>query len=124
MKNSITSLAFILSIIFCSSVFAQDAKVVKLSQTDGEFNKKELTLKPGNYIFEVKNKDVDKPVGLVIAPATNGGMAGEHIKEAYLTQTVSKGEKSQSQVVQLKEGTYKYFCPLNPTPEYTIVVKE
>lgn len=124
MKKVLYSLTLVLSLALVNSAFAQkDAKVVKLSQTEGEFNKKEITLKSGDYIFEVKNKSVEKPVGFVIAPATEDGKAGEHIKAGYLAKTVDKGETSQSKVVTLKPGTYKYFCPMNPTPEYTITVK-
>lgn len=107
-----------------SQVSAQDAKVIKLTQVDGKFTKTELNLKPGKYIFEVTNKKVDREVGLVVANTTEEGKAGDHIKEGYLANTIKKGEKARSQVVVLGEGTYKYFCPLNPTPEYTITVSE
>jgi len=120
--------SFIVAVLFLTAgnAVAQDgeAKVIKLSQVEGKFTKQKLTLKPGSYIFEVKNKSVDKPVGLVVAPATAEGKAGAHIKEGYLAKTVEKGESARSQTVTLTSGTYKYFCPLNPTPEYTIEVKE
>lgn len=108
-----------------SQVSAQDApKVVKLTQVDGKFTKSSLNLKPGKYIFEVTNKKVDREVGLVVANTTEEGKAGDHIKAGYLANTIKKGETARSQVVELGEGTYKYFCPLNPTPEYTITVSE
>ncbi len=108
-----------------SQVSAQDApKVIKLSQVDGKFTKTQLKLKPGKYIFEVTNKKVDREVGLVVANITDEGKAGDHIKEGYLANAIKKGETARSQVVELGEGTYKYFCPLNPTPEYTITVSE
>ena len=107
-----------------SQVSAQDAEVVKLTQVDGKFTKTELNLKPGKYIFEVTNKKVDRAVGLVVANTTEEGSAGDHIEEGYLANTILKGETARSQVVELGEGTYKYFCPLNPTPEYTITVSE
>ncbi len=108
-----------------NETFAQKkkTKTIKLSQVEGEFTTQELTLKPGNYIFEVSNKSVDKEVGFVIAPATEEGKAGEHIKAGYLKKTIKKGESSSSNEVILTPGTYKYFCPMNPTPEYTLVVK-
>lgn len=102
----------------------QDAKVIKLTQVEGKFTKSELKLKPGTYIFEVTNKKVDREVGLVVANTTEEGKAGDHIKEGYLANTIKKGETARSQVVVLEEGSYKYFCPLNPTPEYTITVSE
>ncbi|MEL6556617.1 MAG: cupredoxin domain-containing protein [Bacteroidota bacterium] len=119
---------FVIAVLFlgATSAIAQnsDAKVVKLTQVEGKFNKEKLTLKPGEYIFEVKNKNVERAVGLVVAPANEDGKAGAHIKEGYLAKTIEKGETSRSQVVTLEPGVYKYFCPLNPTPEYTIEVKE
>ena len=102
----------------------QEAKVIKLTQVEGKFTKTQLNLKPGTYIFEVTNKKVDREVGLVVAGTTEEGKAGDHIKEGYLANTIKKGETARSQVVVLEEGTYKYFCPLNPTPEYTITVSE
>ena len=109
-----------------SQVSAQDqeAKVIQLSQVDGKFTKTSLNLKPGKYIFEVTNKKVDREVGLVVANTTDEGKAGDHIQEGYLANTVKKGESARSQIVVLEEGNYKYFCPLNPTPEYTITVSD
>lgn len=110
--------------ISSNQTFAQKkAKKVKLSQVEGEFTTKELKLKPGTYVFEVSNKSVDKEVGFVIAPVTSDGKAGEHIQDGYLAKTINKGETSSSKEVNLAKGTYKYFCPMNPTPEYTLVVE-
>jgi len=46
-----------------------------------------------------------------------------HIKEAYLTETIMNGKSAKSGEVKLTPGEYVYFCPMNPTPEYTITVK-
>ena len=125
MKRSILSLIVLIVLGFATQVNAQEKpQTVKLTQTVGEFMEQNITLKPGQYVFEVKNKSVGKPVGLVVAPATEMGKAGTHIQEGYLSKTINKGETAQSGVVTLKPGTYKYFCPLNPTPEYTITVTE
>ena len=125
MKKLVFSFLVAFIVLAGTTAIAQEkAKVVKLAQVEGKFTKEKLTLKPGSYIFEVKNKNVDKALGLVVAPADAEGKAGVHIKEGYLAKTIEKGESARSQVVTLEPGTYKYFCPLNPTPEYTIVVKE
>ena len=110
---------------FSAASFAQksEAKVIKLDQTPGEFVVQELTLKPGKYIFEVTNSGVDHEVGFVIVPVANG-KEGDHIKAGYLPKAIKNGEKASSNAVELKAGTYNYFCPLNPTPHYKIVVKE
>lgn len=108
---------------FAATSFAQEkTNVIKLSQTDGKFVVESMTVEAGKFIFEVLNNGVDREVGFVLVPMKNG-KEGEHIKAAYLANAVKDGQTARSQVVDLKPGTYSYFCPLNPTPHYTIVVK-
>lgn len=99
-----------------------DAKVISLEQTDGQFTIQSLTLPAGDYTFEIANNDVDHEVGFVLAPKGKTDVAN-HIKDAYLTETVATGKKSTSKVVHLTPGEYVYFCPMNPTPQYTLTVK-
>lgn len=122
MKKILLGLA--LSLGIAANVAAQDnkANVIKLDQTDGKFVVESMTVEAGKFIFEVTNQGVDREVGFVLVPVKNG-KEGEHIKTAYLGKTIADGETSKSKVVNLKPGTYSYFCPLNPTPHYTIVVK-
>lgn len=110
---------------FVATGFAQkeEAKVIKLDQTPGKFTQEALTLKSGKYIFEVSNSGVDHELGFVIVPVSNG-KEGKHIKAGYLSNAIKNGEKSSSKVVELTAGTYNYFCPLNPTPHYQIIVKD
>ena len=106
------------------ATFAQDkTETVKLEQTPGEFTTKTLKVKPGTYVFEVSNNDVDHEVGFVLAPKQAKIEAGDHIKQAYLSKTIKAGETASSQEVTLKKGEYVYFCPLNPTPQYTLIVE-
>ncbi|WP_317131409.1 hypothetical protein [Maribacter sp. ACAM166] len=56
-----------------------------------------------------KGKDVSKPEN--------------HIQTAYVTSTVKDGSVEQSKETLLKKGEYVYFCPLNPTPQYTLTVE-
>ena len=49
--------------------------------------------------------------------------AKNHIKNAYVSQMVKKGKKESSKEVVLAKGTYKYFCPFNKTPQYTLIVE-
>lgn len=122
MKKVILTFAIIAGIVFAAD--AQKAKTIKLSQTPGEFTQTELTLKAGkSYVFEITNDGVDHEVGFVIAPAGKTD-APNHVKEAYVSKTVKDGESSQSKEVVLEPGEYVYFCPMNPTPQYTITVKE
>ena len=97
-------------------------KTIKLSQTTGAFNIEGLTLSEGTYVFEISNDGVDHAVGFVLAPKGKTDQAN-HIKEAYVQETPESGETSQSKTVTLTKGEYVYFCPLNPTPQYTITVK-
>jgi len=121
MKKIVVSL---IALAFSFSLsFAQDAKVISLEQTKGEFTVKELTVSPGQYVFEVSNNGIDHEVGLVVAPEGKTDQSG-HIKEAYLKETVKKGGSATSNLVTLTPGTYVYFCPLNPTPQYKLIVKE
>lgn len=122
MKKLITTLTFIIALVFTGS--AQDVKTVALEQTKGEFTQKQLTLSIGDYIFENSNTQVGTDVGFVLIPeGTDATDAKNHITEAYVTQTVADGKTERSKTVSLKKGTYNYFCPLNKTPQYTLIVE-
>ncbi len=101
-----------------------DVKTVTLEQTKGEFTQKALTLSEGTYVFEVSNNNAAPEVGLVlIEEGKDGADAKNHIKEAYVSQMVKHGKTESSKSVTLKKGTYKYFCPFNKTPQYTLTVE-
>ena len=121
MKKSVFSTLIVLLSIVTAS-FAQEAKKVQLEQTTGEFTVKELTLSPGDYVFEVNNAGVDHAIGFVIAPEGKTDQK-HHIQNAYLKNTIKNGESASSNVVSLKKGEYVYFCPLNPTPQYKLTVR-
>lgn len=125
MKALITVLA--ITLVFTFNTNAQDkmmkdtkATVVSLEQTKGEFTQKEVTLKKGDYIFEITNNDVGHQVGFVLAPKSN---PDAHIKTAYVTKAVENNSTESSNVTHLEKGEYVYFCPMNPTPQYTLIVK-
>lgn len=120
MKRIIAILVLVLGVAFQAN--AQDVKTVSLEQTKGEFTQKKLTLNEGTYIFEISNKGVGHDIGFVLAP--KGKVEAEHhIKDAYVTSLVKNNSKSTSKKVTLKKGEYVYFCPLNPTPQYTLTVQ-
>ena len=99
-------------------------KTVSLEQTKGEFTQKALTLSEGTYVFEVSNNNAAEKVGLVlIKDGMDASNPKNHIAEAYVTKAVEIGKTESSKSVTLKKGTYKYFCPLNPTPQYTLIVE-
>ncbi|WP_282042431.1 cupredoxin domain-containing protein [Winogradskyella flava] len=100
------------------------ATIVSLEQTKGEFTQKEITLKKGDYIFEISNSNVGHQVGFVLVPKGKDASKPEnHIKTAYVTKAVENNSKETSNVTSLKKGEYVYFCPLNPTPQYTLTVE-
>lgn len=95
---------------------------IKLVQKPGVFDKEKLTLKAGVYQFQIANDNVDHEVGFVLVPKGKYE-ASDHIKEAYVKAPVATGKNSMTNVLTLEAGEYEYFCPLNPTPKYTLTVK-
>jgi plastocyanin len=118
MKKLIAIVVIVLGFAFNTN--AQEVKTVSLEQTKGEFTQKEITLSEGTYIFEIANNNVGHNVGFVLAPKSD---VKAHIKNAYVTAEVQNNTKETSKKVALKKGEYVYFCPLNPTPQYTLIVE-
>lgn len=78
-----------------------------------------LKLKPGRYVFRVKNKNVPYPLGF--------WLRGDGLINRARLPSVSGGGlstgKTQDYAINLTPGEYVYSCPLNPTPNYKLVVK-
>ncbi|TPN81667.1 cupredoxin domain-containing protein [Aquimarina algicola] len=122
MKKLIAVFSFILAITF--SAQAQQVKTVSLEQTKGEFTQKEIKLSEGSYVFNISNNQAGTDVGFVLVPkGKDASNAENHIKEAYVTKVVAEGKTENSKTVNLKKGEYTYFCPLNKTPQYTLIVE-
>ncbi len=115
------SLVIMVTFIFSTAINAQVNKI-NLGQTPKEFTVKSLTLSPGDYQFEIANNGIDHEVGFVLAPKGKTDQAN-HIKAAYVSAPVKNGTSSLTGVVSLAAGEYVYFCPLNPTAEYVLSVK-
>jgi len=99
-------------------------KTIALEQTKGEFTQKSLTISEGSYIFEIANSNIGHKVGFVLVPKGKDASKPEnHITTAYVTAAVENNKKETSKVTTLAKGEYVYFCPLNPTPQYTLIVK-
>lgn len=84
---------------------------------------KVLTLKPGRYVFRVTNKDVPYELGFWLRSEGYDWRNPVH----KLTKTSVSGGglnpgATKDYVVDLKAGVYEYSCPLNPTPNYRLVV--
>jgi len=95
---------------------------VKINAATGDKrlqNATTLKLKPGKYVFRVKNKNVPYPLGFWLRgdglinrarlPSVSGGGLSTGISRDY--------------EITLAPGEYVYSCPLNPTPNYKLIVE-
>ncbi len=96
-------------------------------QTGGErlAKSRTLELKSGNYVFRVTNKDVPYELGFWVREKGYDWRNPVHVamKTSVSGGGLETGE-TQDYEVTLKPGEYVYSCPLNPTPDYRIVVTE
>ena len=79
---------------------------------------KPLQLKPGKYVFRVKNESVPYELGFWLRGASVAG-------RVTLPSTSGGGltlGKTQDYEIVLKPGEYLYSCPLNTTPDYKLIV--
>ncbi len=101
---------------------SNEIKNVKLTQVPGKFETTSLSLKEGQYQFEIANEGVDHQVGFVLVPKGKYD-AANHIKAAYVKAPVANGTSSMTNVVTLTKGEYEYFCPLNPTAKNSLTIE-
>ncbi len=75
-------------------------------------------LKPGKYVFKVTNKNVPYSLGF--------WLRGDGLLNRARLPSVSGGGltvgTTKDYQIELKPGEYVYSCPLNPTPNYKLVV--
>ncbi len=77
-----------------------------------------LRLKAGDYIFRVKNRDVPYEVGF--------WLRGSGLSRWSLPDVSGGGiamGATHDYAISLEPGEYRYSCPLNPTPDYVLIVK-
>jgi hypothetical protein len=77
-----------------------------------------LELKPGQYIFRVTNQNVPYELGFYLRGTGLGRLTLPKVSGGGLTTGTT-----QDYTIDLKAGSYVYSCPLNPTPDYPLVVK-
>ena len=85
---------------------------------------KVLRLKPGAYVFRVTNKNVPYMLGFWLRDH-DYEKAG-WVRKAFKTSVSGGGMHTGKTIdyrVTLKPGKYVYSCPLNPTPNYVIMVE-
>jgi len=102
-----------------SSLSSDDCKALNRETSEHRLLKSTiLRLKAGDYLFRVKNRDVPYQLGFwlrgsglsrLILPSVSGG-------------GIAVGE-TKDYAIALERGEYIYSCPLNPTPDYILIVE-
>lgn len=102
-----------------------DCEAVNAKSAMERLNKaKVLKLKPGDYVFRVTNKNVPYDLGFWLR--TKGYDWRNPLHKLTKTSVSGGGLKrgqTKEYAVTLKPGVYLYSCPLNPTPDYRLVVE-
>ena len=83
-----------------------------------------LRLKAGDYLFRVTNKNVPYELGFWLRD--QGYDQANVVSRLAMTSVSGGGLKTgitQDYQVSLEPGEYVYSCPLNPTPNYKIIVE-
>ncbi len=91
-----------------------DTGVARLSQVET------MELKPGRYVFRVINRDVPYQLGFYLRAANPVLRA---IRPKLVGGGIERGQ-TKDYTVDLVPGSYLISCPLNPTPDYPLVVVE
>lgn len=81
---------------------------------------KPLVLKPGRYVFRIQNRDVPYQLGFYLRASSRLIRA---LRPKVVGGGIEQGETKDYEV-ELVAGKYLYSCPLNPTPDYPLTVKE
>jgi hypothetical protein len=105
---------------------ADDCKTINGKSGDKRLAEaKPITLKAGKYRFRVTNKNVPYSLGFWIR---SEGYDWKNPLHKLSKVSVSGGGlttgKTRDYEVELKPGEYVYSCPLNPTPNYRLVVTQ
>ena len=87
-------------------------------ETEGERTFVPLVLKPGKTIFRVANENVPYELGFWVRGAGLGRLTLPKVSGSGLFP----GEVKDYEI-ELKPGEYLYSCPLNPTPDYPLIVE-
>jgi len=98
---------------------SDDCKNINAStQAKRLLHAKVLTISAGDYIFRVSNRDVPYSLGFWL----RGQGFGRLTLPSVSGGGIDLGER-KDYPIHLKAGRYQYSCPLNPTPNYTLIVK-
>jgi hypothetical protein len=104
---------------------AEDCNRINARTGDERLDKaKVLELEPGTYTFRVENTDVPYELGFWIREADY--QLGNPLHKVTKTSVSGGGlvmGETHEYTVELDPGEYLYSCPLNPTPDYKLIVK-
>jgi hypothetical protein len=95
----------------------EDCEVIN-ARSLGERRLTTLRLPPGRYVFRVTNQNVPYELGFWLRGAGVGRLTLPSVSGGGLATGSTRDYD-----VTLVRGTYAYSCPLNPTPDYTLVVE-
>ena len=100
-------------------LLADDCKTINSQNADARLaGSQVLRLKAGDYVFRVKNANVPYELGFWLRGSGLGRVTLPSVSGGGLTQGVTK-----DYAISLKPGEYRYSCPLNPTPDYVLIVE-
>lgn len=86
---------------------------------------KTITLKPGDYIFRVTNKNVPYELGFWLREKDYNWLNPLHkLNKISVSGGGMHTGTTLDYKVTLKPGEYLYSCPLNTTPDYNLIVTE
>lgn len=81
-----------------------------------------MRLAPGEYIFRVSNRDVPYELGFWLRDKDYDSILDRLTKTSVSGNGLMQGETKEYKVT-LAAGEYLYSCPLNPTPDYALIVE-
>jgi len=96
-----------------ANTLPKDKRIIRIVEHPGflEVLDDVFDIEPGYYTFVVRNES-----------NKNSGFVLSRENEIPVVLTVKKGDAGEI-MVYLKNGTYNFYCPLIPTPVYSIKVK-
>ena len=110
---------------YTSTKKADCETINEASGSDRLAKSKTMKLKPGEYVFRVKNENVPYELGFWLREKDYNWANPLHKLNKI---SVSGGGLHEGQVkeykVTLKEGEYLFSCPLNTTLDYNLIVEK
>ncbi len=103
-----------------SSTSADDCKAINADKGEQRLaDAQPIVLKEGSYIFRVTNSNVPYDLGF--------WLRGSGLIDRAKLPSVSGGGlttgATKDYLIELTAGDYVFSCPLNPTPDYRLIVE-